>query len=236
MAIDADLQRIGRSCDTLARPDPRLNASQIIAWAICWPWNLLWTLCVYNPFRYVIEFVVQEFHSTLDEISSGRFRDIEDDLNDVSDGLIVAPFPEAHPGRRSAIVVGDPMPGWNDPESLATVNSQSVNTQSASSVAKAAAIQQVATDGNRETAMPGEAAFVWTPPEAVRSCGTPKSVVWHSSSTMASSPAVLPSPLSSTHSQRAEAAEGSERTMQARRDPWNDPPPAPYNRNSPTLN
>lgn len=69
------------SIEGLTRPDPREYVQQILAWAICWPWNLVWTVCVYNPFRYVGEFVVKEFGSALDEISSGQFREIESDLS-----------------------------------------------------------------------------------------------------------------------------------------------------------
>ena len=70
-----------RHCiDGLTKPDPREYASQIVAWAICWPWNLVWTLCVNNPFRYLIEFGFQEIRAAFDEISSGQFESIERDL------------------------------------------------------------------------------------------------------------------------------------------------------------
>jgi len=52
----------------LTKPDPKDRAAQIIAWAICWPWNLVWTICVYNPFRYVAEFLLKEIQSALFEI------------------------------------------------------------------------------------------------------------------------------------------------------------------------
>lgn len=74
----------------LTKPDPKERAEQIVAWAICWPWNLVWTLCVYNPFRYVGEFLLREIHSTLFEISSGQFRAIEQDLT-------LEPLPPPYP-------------------------------------------------------------------------------------------------------------------------------------------
>jgi hypothetical protein len=65
----------------LTKPDPREKAAQIVAWAICWPWNLVWTICVYNPFRYIGEFLLKEIQSALFEISNGQFRSIERDLS-----------------------------------------------------------------------------------------------------------------------------------------------------------
>lgn len=65
----------------LTKPDPKEQAAQIVAWAICWPWNVVWTLCVYNPFRYVGEFLLQELQSALFEISNGQFSEIERDLS-----------------------------------------------------------------------------------------------------------------------------------------------------------
>lgn len=64
----------------LTKPDPKDQAAQIVAWAICWPWNLVWTICVYNPFRYVAEFLLKEIQSALFEISNGQFSSIEQDL------------------------------------------------------------------------------------------------------------------------------------------------------------
>ena len=74
----------------LTKPDPKERAEQIVAWAICWPWNLVWTLCVYNPFRYVGEFLLREIHSALFEISNGQFRSIERDLT-------LEPLPPPYP-------------------------------------------------------------------------------------------------------------------------------------------
>ncbi len=64
----------------LTKPDPKDRSAQIVAWAICWPWNLVWTICVYNPFRYVAEFLLKEIQSALFEISNGQFSSIEQDL------------------------------------------------------------------------------------------------------------------------------------------------------------
>lgn len=74
----------------LTKPDPKERAAQIVAWAICWPWNLVWTLCVYNPFRYVGEFLLREIQSALFEISNGQFRSIERDLT-------IEPLPPPYP-------------------------------------------------------------------------------------------------------------------------------------------
>ena len=74
----------------LTKPDPKERAAQIVAWAICWPWNLVWTLCVYNPFRYVGEFLLRELQSALFEISDGQFRAIERDLS-------LEPLPPPYP-------------------------------------------------------------------------------------------------------------------------------------------
>lgn len=64
----------------LTKPDPKDQAAQIVAWAICWPWNLVWTICVYNPFRYIAGFLLKEIQSALFEISNGQFSSIEQDL------------------------------------------------------------------------------------------------------------------------------------------------------------
>jgi len=66
--------------DSITRPDPRLHAEQILLWIICWPWNLVWTLLVHNPLRHIVQFAVVEVRATLEEISSGEFKEIERDL------------------------------------------------------------------------------------------------------------------------------------------------------------
>jgi hypothetical protein len=80
----------------LTKPDPKERSAQIVAWAICWPWNLAWTLCVYNPFRYIGEFLLREIQSALFEISNGQFRSIERDLT-----LEPLPPPYPIPERRA---------------------------------------------------------------------------------------------------------------------------------------
>jgi len=86
MAIATDPTRL-QTIDRITRPDPGDHYGQIIAWMICWPWNLVWTLTVHNPFRYIVAFVLREIRSTLDEIANGEFSQIERDLSDpVPDG------------------------------------------------------------------------------------------------------------------------------------------------------
>ncbi|MDA0284359.1 MAG: hypothetical protein O3B86_13495 [Planctomycetota bacterium] len=65
----------------LTKPDPQDHSMQLLAWAICWPWNLVWTVCVYNPFRYIGAFFLREIQSALFEISNGQFSAIERDLD-----------------------------------------------------------------------------------------------------------------------------------------------------------
>lgn len=65
----------------LTKPDPREKVAQIAAWAVYWPWNLVWTIFVYNPLRYFGEFLLKEIQSALFEISNGQFRSIERDLS-----------------------------------------------------------------------------------------------------------------------------------------------------------
>lgn len=75
-----DLRQARTEIQGLTRPDPVDQAMRIVAWAICWPWSVVWTLCVYNPFRYIAEFVLREIQSALFDISNGQFRAIEKDL------------------------------------------------------------------------------------------------------------------------------------------------------------
>lgn len=86
----------------ITRPDPRHHYGQIISWVICWPWNLLWTLVVHNPFRYIFQFTLHEIHSTLDEISTGEFSEIARDMDERAAGaaappLATSPSPSAQP-------------------------------------------------------------------------------------------------------------------------------------------
>jgi hypothetical protein len=118
MATSSDHDRIGRS--GLAVPDPKLNASQILAWVICWPWNVLWTVCAFNPVFWLIEVVVREFRSGLEEISTGQFREIERELMGGADANGIAVAPHNALSGRSALVVGDPLPGWSMGSSLTT--------------------------------------------------------------------------------------------------------------------
>lgn len=112
MAIDTEPRQIRRSCENLTRPDPRLNTSQILAWAICWPWDLLWSVFVNNPIRYLAVFLVREFQSLLEGISSGRFRDIEAELTDKSPAPPMTPQSDVATGGRGSVMVADPLPDW----------------------------------------------------------------------------------------------------------------------------
>ncbi len=71
-----------RTIEGIIRPDPSDHYGQILAWIVCWPWNLMWTFCIHNPFRYICEFVLHEIQSTLDEIATGEFSQIERDLDE----------------------------------------------------------------------------------------------------------------------------------------------------------
>lgn len=112
MAITTDPQPFGRSSGNLPHPDPHVNAPQILAWAICWPWNLLWTVFAYNPLRYFVEFAVTEFRTALQEISSGQFRDIQNELLEAD--FADLPHPPAQPatqeGSRPPLIIADPHP------------------------------------------------------------------------------------------------------------------------------
>ena len=87
-----------RTIEGITRPDPRSHYGQIVAWIVCWPWNLMWTFCIHNPFRYICEFVLREIQSTLDEIATGEFSQIERDLDERP-----APSPASAPATREAV-------------------------------------------------------------------------------------------------------------------------------------
>ena len=80
MVPDYDSSQARTGIEGLTRPDPKDRAGQIVAWAICWPWNFVWTCFVYNPFRYIGEFLLKEIQSALFEISKRHFSAIERDL------------------------------------------------------------------------------------------------------------------------------------------------------------
>lgn len=86
-----------RTIEGITRPDPRDHYGQILAWVVCWPWNLVWTVAIHNPFRYVCEFVLREIQSTLDEIATGEFSQIERDLDERP---VAATVPVAAPSHR----------------------------------------------------------------------------------------------------------------------------------------
>ncbi len=67
--------------EAVLKPDPLRFVGRLVGWVICWPWDLFWALCMQNPFRYLFGFAVQEIRVALDEITSGEFREIEQDLS-----------------------------------------------------------------------------------------------------------------------------------------------------------
>jgi len=99
----------------LTKPDPKDRAAQIVAWAICWPWNLVWTICVYNPFRYIARFLLKEIQSALFEISNGQFSSIEQDLT-------LDPLPPPHP-------IPAPQPQQTEAATTASIDITSVVAQ-----------------------------------------------------------------------------------------------------------
>ncbi len=143
----------------LTKPDPKERAAQIVAWAICWPWNLAWTLCVYNPFRYVGEFLLRELQSALFEISNGQFRSIERDLT--LDPL-PPPYPisERHDRHKNAVaqtgsveVMNETLPGETavpEPTTVPTRNERATespvpDSSTATEVAADAALEESTT-------------------------------------------------------------------------------------------
>lgn len=70
-----------RDIDSVTRPDPLTYAPKILCWIIFWPWNLVWSVFVNNPFRYMGQFIVKVIRSTFEEISSGEFKKIEAELS-----------------------------------------------------------------------------------------------------------------------------------------------------------
>jgi len=99
----------------LTKPDPKDRAAQIVAWAICWPWNLAWTICVYNPFRYIAEFLLKEIQSALFEISNGQFSAIEQDLT-------LDPLPPPYP-------IPAPQPQQTETATKASIEVTNVSAQ-----------------------------------------------------------------------------------------------------------
>lgn len=162
----------------LTKPDPKDQAAQIVAWAICWPWNLVWTICVYNPFRYVAEFLLKEIQSALFEISNGQFSSIEQDLTlDPPPPPYPVPAPQprhtetatavsievtneaAHPADKESPVIAD-----NDPVEQPVVNSTSVPTVSIENKT-ADAVERVQ-QTNTENVQPDAAASINQPAAA----------------------------------------------------------------------
>jgi hypothetical protein len=72
---------VRQELDTVTRPDPLTYAPKILCWILFWPWNLAWSVCVNNPFRYTGHVVVKLIRSTFEEISTGEFKNIEAELS-----------------------------------------------------------------------------------------------------------------------------------------------------------
>ena len=118
----------------LTKPDPKDRSAQIIAWAICWPWNLVWTICVYNPFRYVAEFLLKEIQSALFEISNGQFSSIEQDLT-------LDPLPPPYPiPERQPIPASQP----RSTESATAVSIEVANVAAQPSTAESPTVAETA--------------------------------------------------------------------------------------------
>jgi hypothetical protein len=73
--------KVHQDMDAVTRPDPRTYSPRILCWILFWPWNLAWSVCVNNPFRYMGQFIVRLIRSTFEEISSGEFKSIEAELS-----------------------------------------------------------------------------------------------------------------------------------------------------------
>ena len=108
-----------RTIEGITRPDPRSHYGQIVAWIVCWPWNLMWTFCIHNPFRYICEFVLREIQSTLDEIATGEFSQIERDLDERP-----VPSPVSAPSSREAVS----LPVREDLPAVAEIETAGVET------------------------------------------------------------------------------------------------------------
>ena len=158
-----DSRRARTGIDGLTKPDPKDHAAQIVAWAICWPWNVAWTCCVYNPFRYIGEFLLREIQSTLFEISNGQFSQIERDLTlDPSP----APFPirktqhDQLPDVAELSQVMPEAPPDVGPELQKTLNGKDSETASAAAPSESSSLSQPdqTTDAlPRTTLQPGPA-------------------------------------------------------------------------------
>jgi len=110
-----------RTIEGITRPDPRSHYGQIVAWIVCWPWNLMWTFCIHNPFRYICEFVLREIQSTLDEIATGEFSQIERDLDE-------QPAPSPVNALPSRVAVAVSMPIREDSPAVAEPETAGVET------------------------------------------------------------------------------------------------------------
>jgi hypothetical protein len=129
MVTGTDFSR-PRTIEGITRPDPRHHYGQIISWVICWPWNLLWTFVVHNPFRYIFQFALHEIQSTFDEISTGEFSEITRDMDERAPGATAPPPAEVESASAGSPAPVQPAPvkttNWVEP--ARAVNSPDVES------------------------------------------------------------------------------------------------------------
>ena len=235
MAISSDPGRIGKG--SLAVPDPKLNASQILAWAICWPWNLLWTVCAYNPVFWLIEVAVREFRSGLEEISSGQFREIDRELmvETATPPLVVAPSLAG--AERSALVVGDPLLDW-PPEAGPPANENKRIQPAPSPVAVNTVTEGAGERGGGDALGGGDAReasgtanaagpWSWAPPAVERERqASSQPANWYPVGELKSAPEVSSTQLKSAVRKQSEGTSSSASIPPSVLDVWYNLPPA----------
>lgn len=227
MAIDSDPRRIGTVHDSLTRPDPRRHTQQILAWAICWPWSLLWSVCAYNPFCYVIAFIVNEFRSALDEISSGSFRDIEHDL--IADTPRDSVAPATVPVNTAQRVAEQPAEPTEAVSPSALQNADVQTDELTEAVPRPGKIVSVPSVGDADAE---NRDYVWSPPEPARSHRSPHEISWYSDSSGTPEPVMSQTSLRSGLRRQAETGQVDSST----KDPWDFQPPESSRPQSPPQN
>ena len=247
MATSFDPDRAGRS--GLAVPDPKLNASQILAWVICWPWNALWTVCAYNPVFWLIEIAVREFRSGLEEISTGQFREIERELMGGVNTPPLVVAPHASLASRTSLVVGDPLPGWYSESELPVADKQpySMPTQA---VAVFGTDPETSAAGDALNEEPVEVSskepaavdvveadpWAWGPPCVVSDQRvSQQSANWYPAGELKGAPEVAATPLKSTHEKKSAAISLATPIPPSVLDAWGNLPHVKKG-SSPTLN
>ncbi len=248
MATSSDHGRIGSS--GLAVPDPGLNASQILAWVICWPWNVLWTVCAFNPAFWLIEVAVREFRSGLEEISTGQFREIERELTGGASVAAIVAAPHSALSGRSELVVADPLPGWESGSDLS--GAESLQLQAAAMRPEwSPAVEPespAASDSRKESPVVEKAndaavadgsesdSWSWAPPSAAKDRrGTQQPANWYPLGELRDTPEVAATPLKSAIGRKSAATSPATPIPSSILDAWGNLPPA-GRRSSPPLN